>query len=331
MIKLLNRIKVFTNYQLKKNIFTIYPTQVAIEVTNYCNLSCAICPHGKMTRAKQIMDIATFRDIIDKTKRYADFVFLYGIGESLICRNLDKMIRYTKEAGLHTYLSTNIVLMDEDWSAKLIESELDSITFAFDGCTKETYESIRVDADFDVAVKNIRSFLRMKRELKSKMEVIVQLVLTEVNKDEVSKFRSLFSARERREISQFRVKPFYDSFVQRDRVSGSKRKRCFFPWSSMFVYSDARVGLCCIDYDGEMILGDLKEEDTRAIWNSDKLNHIRDSFVSSGNDLQEICRTCVIPGKNYFRTGLLLFSTLVPTSVMRKFIPLYEKIFLVGE
>lgn len=42
-----------------------FPKQLAIEVTNYCNAKCVMCPLSKMTRAKGLMDMEFFRSVVD--------------------------------------------------------------------------------------------------------------------------------------------------------------------------------------------------------------------------------------------------------------------------
>ena len=328
MRKTLNKLKTFANFVTGRHVFDIFPSQIALEVTNHCNLACTICPHSKMTRPQGLMPFDSFRMYVDKTARYADFAYLYGIGESLIHPDLDKMIDYAQDAGMYTYLSTNAALMDEQWSGRLLNSKLQSVTFAFDGYTKEQYERIRVKGCFETVIENIKTFLRLKRRLAPKMHVVIQIVLVESGDGAPGDFGGLFSKDELAQVSQIRVKPFYDSFPDREgKVSGLSHK-CFFPWNSLFVYQDGRVGLCCVDYDGETILGDLNRQRSGEIWNSEQIKGIRRAYHLRQPQSLPLCRACRLPEISGFRTGMLLASSLVPTGVLRKLLPLYEKVFL---
>ena len=328
MRKTLNKLKIFANFATGRHIFDIYPSQVALEVTNRCNLACVICPHGKMTRPKGLMPFEKFRTYVDKTARHAEFIYLYGIGESLLHPDLDKMIDYAQSAGIYTYLSTNAMPMDEKWSARLLTSRLKSLTFALDGFTKAQYEAIRVKGRFATVIENIRAFLRLKKQMRRRMHVVIQTVATDETPGDAGQLTGLFSDAELSQVSQIRVKPFYDSFPERrDEACGLVRK-CFFLWNFLFAYQDGRVGLCCVDYDGQTILGDLNEQDCREIWNSKRLREIRRAYHKRRSDALPLCRTCRLPEISGFGSCMLLASSLVPTGVSRKLLPLYEKLRL---
>jgi len=332
MRKTLNKLKIFANFVTGRHLFDIFPSQVALEVTNHCNLACTICPHGRMTRAKGLMSLASFKAYVDKVASHAEFVYLYGIGESLIHPELPEMINYARRAGIYTYLSTNVMLMDEQWSRRLLESGLQSITFAFDGYTKEQYERIRVKGCFETVIENIKTFLRLKRQLGSRMHTVIQIILTGPDDGSSGGFSNLFSPQELAGVNQIRIKPFYDSFP--DRGGGDARgqarhsRRCFFPWNFMFVYQDGRVGLCCVDYDGEIILGDLNSQGSREIWNSPQVLGIRRACHGRQWEALPLCRACNVPEVSGFSSTMLLISSLVPTGPARKLLPLYEKLFL---
>lgn len=328
MRKTLNKLKIFANFAAGKHLFDIYPSQVAIELTNHCNLACTICPHARMTRPKGLMPLETFRRCVDQVKRHADFVYLYGIGESLIHPQLDAMIDTAHAAGLYTYLSTNAMLMDPDWARRLLSSKLRSITFAFDGHTKEQYERIRVRGHFETAIENIRTFLRLKRQMGIRMHVVIQIVLANPAERDAGDFGGLFAPEELAEVSQIRVKPFYDSFPAAGTEGAGPARRCFFPWNFMFVYQDGRVGLCCVDYDGGVILGDLKSQSAREVWNSPQVEGIRRALRRRDYAALPLCRPCTLPDVSGLRGSMLLASALVPTGAARKLLPLYERLFL---
>ncbi|MFZ1992293.1 MAG: radical SAM/SPASM domain-containing protein [Alphaproteobacteria bacterium] len=328
MQKILNKLKIFANVATGRHLFDIYPSQVAVEVTNHCNLACTICPHRSMTRPKGLMPLESFRRCVDRVKRHADFIYLYGIGESLIHPQLDEMIDYAHAAGLYTYLSTNAMLMDAPWSRRLLGSKLQSLTFAFDGHTQEQYERIRVKGRFETVIQNIRTFLQLKRQMGSKMHVVIQIVLTDPADEDAGDFRRLFSPAELAEVSQIRVKPFYDSFPAPSTEGSGPRRRCFFPWNFMFVYQDGRVGLCCVDYDGREILGDLTTQSVREIWNSPAIESIRRSLHRRDYAALPLCRPCTLPDVSGLRTSMLLASAMIPTGAARKLLPLYERVFL---
>ena len=78
-------------------------------------------------------------------------------GEPLLDKLLFKRIDYIKEnlKNSEVGLNSNAMLMDEEKARKICESGLDTISFSVDGASKQTYEYIRVNLNYDVVKKNI--------------------------------------------------------------------------------------------------------------------------------------------------------------------------------
>ena len=76
-------------------------------------------------------------------------VDLTGIGESLMNRDFFRIVEFLKSRGMYVTLNDNFTLMTEAAARRLIELEIDQIFLSLDGATKQTYEPIRVGANFD--------------------------------------------------------------------------------------------------------------------------------------------------------------------------------------
>jgi hypothetical protein len=44
---------------------------------------------------------------------------------------------------------------------------------------------------------------------------------------------------------------------------------CYRPWLTFTVLWDGRVSLCCADFDGRHILGDLNTSSIKDVWNAE--------------------------------------------------------------
>jgi radical SAM protein with 4Fe4S-binding SPASM domain len=74
------------------------------------------------------------------------------------------------------------------------------------------------------------------------------------------------------------------------------RYPCYRLWQTFTVLWDGRVSLCCADYDGRNVLGDLRTSTIAAIWNSPAYRAVRRQHLDSGGP--EICRSCDLPKKD---------------------------------
>jgi radical SAM protein with 4Fe4S-binding SPASM domain len=71
---------------------------------------------------------------------------------------------------------------------------------------------------------------------------------------------------------------------------------CYRPWLTFTVLWDGRVSLCCADFDGKTILGDLNTSSIREIWNAAPYRDARRQHLESGGP--DICRACDLPRKD---------------------------------
>jgi radical SAM protein with 4Fe4S-binding SPASM domain len=67
-------------------------------------------------------------------------------------------------------------------------------------------------------------------------------------------------------------------------------------WLTFTVLWDGRVSLCCADFDGHQILGDLRTQTIAEIWNSPPYRAARRLHLESGGP--DICRSCDLPKKD---------------------------------
>ncbi len=167
------------------------------------------------------------------------------------------------------------------------------MVFSVGGATKETYERIYVGADFEETKNNIIELIK-KRNLKRLKTPLVTLYLVaqKENYRDLSEFRSFW-------------KEFADKvnigWVDARRTEGLLPEQLkllksgrIYPCRSIFehmvVMSNAEVALCCFDYDGSVVLGDLNKQTISEVWNSDKIRKIRELHLSKQGDKIKLCR-----------------------------------------
>ena len=149
------------------------PVRIWVEPTSYCNLKCIMCPNKDLPKEqKGFMEWTLYKKIIDEAAQSIFDIHLLHRGESLLHPDFFKMARYAHEKGLTVKFHTNGTLLNEEKSYQLIKSGIDQFSFSFDGYKKETYEKIRVGADFDKTVQNIIQFLEIKKKLKAKNHLL---------------------------------------------------------------------------------------------------------------------------------------------------------------
>ncbi len=75
-----------------------------------------------------------------------------------------EMVRYASDRGVTVTTNTNLTLLNEERTRRLLQSGLKTIYFSIDGSTPETYERIRKRAHFDRVVANVERLIKMRNE-----------------------------------------------------------------------------------------------------------------------------------------------------------------------
>jgi MoaA/NifB/PqqE/SkfB family radical SAM enzyme len=322
--KFRNRMSIAGNYFRHKAVLTGGPIEITLESTAKCNLYCPMCPRHIYTFDNENMNLELYKKIIEDCKDYVEFVWPYGIGEPMIHPNLFEMIRITADAGIRTGMSTNATLMEDKRADMLLDSGLDYVILAFDGATKETYEKYRTGATFEKTRANILNFLQRKIDRKSKIYVVMQMVLLKENTPEIDAYRKMWSIPGVDEIRFKRDEIQIDgSRIPDDKLKGQRRNPCHLLWRGpLYVRYDGLAYPCCYMYD-EPPVGDLKKQSVMEVWNSPEMVRLREAHLTGDVSDYPLCQTCQAA-----RPSLpALYGSLILNSLtVRKAVPAMEKL-----
>ena len=138
------------------------PTQVYLEVTNYCNSRCISCPltydHFLAYEPKHHLSWENFCRIMDQFPRL-DRVVLHGIGEPLLNKDLPRFVAYLKERSAHVIFNTNAILLDQKRGDALAEAALDELRVSLDATTPELYAQLRGVDRLPQVIHNLKAFI----------------------------------------------------------------------------------------------------------------------------------------------------------------------------
>jgi radical SAM protein with 4Fe4S-binding SPASM domain len=284
--KFINKLQLTRAYNNKNCRFSEYPPVINIEVSSRCNLHCPICGRfGDFKRQTGDMSLATYEKLVRETRKFAELYVLHNEGEPLLNKNLPAMVQGAHKEGIATMFSTNAALLDERLSLELISSGLDMIIFAVDGARKETFEKIRVGADFDKVVENIKGFISCRRRLKKKSPfIIVQLIEMHDNRSEIAEFKKFWS--------NFPVQCFIKPCTEwHKKLRIGHSDICDRLWYQAVVLHNGEVIPCCQDINMEHSLGNINDGNFIEIWNGPKMEAIRDSNINARNG-SGLCKKC---------------------------------------
>ncbi len=330
-------------YSKKKLDLPYMPNALWIEPTNACNLKCIMCPNSIIKNPNPgFMDIEVYKEIIDQAKDFASYVVLCISGESLLHKDFVEMVRYAKSNGLEVYLSTNATVMTSEISRNIIDAGLTWINFSFDGVLKDTYEKVRVKANFEKTLENIVNFLKIKKELNASTQTELQIIIMDdkgqkeydENKDaflENFKDLPLDSVQARKPSTWGSFLADTDKYVPIELEKTHGYSPCSYLWSSLHILWDGRIVACTSDFFGDNVLGKFPEQSLKEIWNGKLMKNFRQAMID-GSYLKynKNCKDCdAIWEKRILGlpSGLRGISAITVSNIFsKKFLELAKKI-----
>lgn len=285
----------------KERPLPAFPRVVQIQTKTGCNARCVFCPNsiigGRLPKGE--MDWDLFKKIVDEIVQYpVSRISPYLMNEPLMDRRLPEMISYivrNKRPETIVKINSNASLLDDEMAEGLIESGLDRINFSVHGIRKETYESQMVGLSLERVLQNIDNFLELKkRKGAQKPRVRVTMVKTKAIEEELEEILSYWKKRGVR----VNIRPLENRArceIADRGINPGKWKP--FEWCNRlfeqaYILHDGRVVLCCVDWEQTTILGDLKRESLKDVWNSERYMDIRRRFLK-GELKGLLCESCL--------------------------------------
>jgi sulfatase maturation enzyme AslB (radical SAM superfamily) len=269
------------------------PDIVQIESTNLCNAKCVFCPRDDMQRRQGVMSMELFQKIVDECAALGiTHVRVHNYGEPFLDKQLVEKVRYAKQKGIaEVGMISNGSLITPDLAAGMIDAGLDAINISVDAAGKDVFERTRVHLDFDAVTTNIRTLARLRRERgRTHPKLILSFVRQGNSEDEAAFIREWSAIADKIHITDLH------NWAGALHTSSDVRFPCYRLWLTFTVLWDGRVSLCCADFDGRHILGDLRTSTIARIWNSPAYRAVRRQHLDSGGP--EICRSCDLPKKD---------------------------------
>jgi len=279
------------------------PFRLWLEPTNICNIKCQMCPNPLIPRdQKGKMDFSLFRKIVDEVSSFANELYLFHRGESLIHPKLPQMVGYAKERGLLVKLNTNATLLTEEKSREILESGLDLISFSIDGYEKEVFERVRVGARFDKVVSNVRTFLQLKENggFKRPLTQIEIMEFAAYSQTNLEKRKADFLRNfEGLSVNRIVIRRPHNvgGSVELNEAQGYNAQKehyfpCSFPWYSLAIHWNGNVCPCPRDFMGDLVLGNVGTMSLAEIWNNEKMVSVRGNILERELEDQVCCRNC---------------------------------------
>ncbi|MBD3287406.1 radical SAM protein [candidate division KSB1 bacterium] len=283
------------------------PEKIRICVSEACNLRCRFCTCQKKGFSNRLIDFDVFKNIVDQVFAYSPkaYLSLIGKGETLMHPQAVDLIEYAMRKNVKAIsVTTNGTLLSKEIQKEILErcSGLVGISVSVDGM-KESYEKIRIGANYDQVVENVRSFIEMRNEMhKHNVQISMNMTKVRHSDEELKEYiqfwlglgvdqliiRSLFEIDHHTNITRW---------VEPNRLPAfPEKKPCQFLTSFLqFEYTGKIEHLCFGPYGEQKIVDfDLTKQSLKEIWESEHYQNIRKYHISNPEKYTPSCKDCEI-------------------------------------
>ena len=140
------------NYYLNREAHSA-PLMIEIEPTDTCNLRCKMC---HVTYRNSEVRNSLPLGLLEKLVGFNGAYVAIGSGfEPTVYRHFVPLLKILSRMNCGIEIITNAVLLQEEISEALYDSDVKILNISFDGAKKKTYEAIRKGASFDYVLANI--------------------------------------------------------------------------------------------------------------------------------------------------------------------------------
>lgn len=296
-------------YQLIKSGQLTLPRYIDVELTNLCNFRCCFCPTGtkSMQRVKGYMPDAVVEALINNIEKYnLPGVRVIRWGEPTMHPQYIKIIESVKKAGAAVHINTNGSLLDQVQIQKLIDIELDSIKFSFQGADEGTYNEMREGGDY----KRLLDIVRQTYQLRgSKLYPYIQITttLTGETMEQIENFKKDvgnycdyynigYTKLNHLNVDDMKVdedeKEKIRKLQQHENLHHVYSESCQEAFDKLSINWNGDVTLCCADYDGYLVIGNILDMDIKQLFNSNAANQYRDIIAEKQYGRIKCCSTC---------------------------------------
>jgi len=295
---------------------------VIVELTNACNLRCKFCPTWQnMKREKGFMSFDNFKKIIDSDGKIIKNIDLNFAGEPTLNKDVFKMVKYATAKGITVLISTNTTTLQDFSMTEVFDSGLNNLVVCLDGTTKEVYVQHRQGGDFDLVLENIKKICQEKKNRKAKLPwITLQFVVTKSNESQIAEviklaqdlgvdslnlktlsLGSFFELDKKLELAKEYLpeNKEYSRFDIKDDKLFLKSKPKYCSWlRQTVVFWNGDVTLCCYDYNGDLIVGNVfKDGGLEKVLKNKKYKKYRKQAIKRQFDLCQNCNLTSDYGK----------------------------------
>jgi sulfatase maturation enzyme AslB (radical SAM superfamily) len=290
------------------------PTNLYVQITNHCNLRCAMCGHRTAIKDNAFMDRALFDRVLDEAEasEVINLYFAAAFGETLLHPNAFEYMAEAVRRGFKVTVATNGNYLTFEQIELLAAARLSYIQYSFFGYDAPSYQKTYIRGEFEKARENLRLLKAAMVRASTPTQLIVNGINLYEDAERTRKTRELLASIgiEDHEIRLALPNNFGGVISpgrRQNSISGKSYKDvdelplrlCPQLLWTPGIMVDGRMTACgCLDNNGALAIGDVAESTISEMRHGERYQRMIQAFLSG--DLSEfpMCKRCDIPYGN---------------------------------
>ncbi|MGC9327699.1 MAG: radical SAM protein, partial [Candidatus Hinthialibacter sp.] len=196
-----------------------YPQEIQIEVTNACNMKCAMCPHTHGAIPQKDFPVELYRDLVQHNPAPKRLV-LTGWGEPLLHRHFFELIEWTNRCwpAAKVRFTTNGILLNEENRGRIARHQISGVTVSVDLWPERDSISPEWKAILHIpSPKTLRNLIEYSedQELRRRTPLILQCLLVQENEGDVRRYIQFAAQRSLAAVNLVRMQSYSKNSVKR--------------------------------------------------------------------------------------------------------------------
>lgn len=265
--------------------------KVYLEITDVCNLACSFCVGT--TRPKHFLSVEEFDTLARRIRPHTDFLYFHVMGEPLLHPKLSTLLEHAHSFGFRVILTTNGTLLSQKADILLNAPTLFKVSISLHALEANS------DLDFDSYLNGCFDFAdrASRRGIISVFRLWNEGGQNTYNVPILEALRRRFDGEwaDNTKGVRIRKKLFIENGERFEwplhAQTPCEHISCFALKDHAAVLCDGTVIPCCMDYDGQLALGNLFEQTLEEILTLPQAQAFRAS-LDKGVAPCESCRRC---------------------------------------
>lgn len=277
-----------------------FPKTILIETTSLCQGECKFCPYAEVRKSNKV-DLLTeekYMDLLNEIKGHEiTRLTLFNNNEPLLDKRIFKFIKIAHEMfpEVEIGISSNGRVVTREVLDKLKESGLTTLYMSIPCVDRENYKTVMgiyPDTIFET-LENVDDEELFKM-IRIAVPTTVYVDLEDI-REKFSNYRVCYWNLEYKD--SWGIKDKFMSVAPKDGFAGP----CDRPMDQAVISANGDVIICCRDWQGQNVVGNVYENTLYEIWHGEKMQEIQNHIANGEYDMVECCKDCAMNMKVFKR------------------------------